>query len=162
MHSKGLSLGEWQRLIEVCDEWAVWFTRRWGDRPALQTTSAHKLAPNSGRQYQEPYEINAAALRGTAERVDLSITAMGVDLPDERRVLHRWAWLNHYNRKVIRTVEEIEGGRRVVHTSVYSSPERGADAPMDAEPAIAVTEDSVTCAQLALVPYLPRYNVVLN
>jgi hypothetical protein len=136
----------------------VWYTRRWEDAPTLEAPSLGSQVTNTGRQWQPTYELAFEMSLGNARRVDTAIDMM----PQQHRsVLHRWAWQNHYNRGLIRKVEKIEGGTRVIHQAVFAGGGQ-AEAEAGGRPIIVVNDETLEAAQLALVQFLRELNVVLE
>lgn len=134
-----LSQAALRRLDELCEEWARWYCDRWVDRPGLDSQTFG--GPDTGRQWRETYELNDEYLKSQSERVNMAID----NLPDQhRRVLHAWAWENHYNRGVIRRVEKTDTGLRVFTSNRAN-----------------VTPEALIEAQTALVPFLGWHNVEL-
>lgn len=141
-----LSRSAARRLDELCEEWAVWITRRWEDRPGLEVSDWHAWALDSGRQWRETYELDQEALLGAAPLLAQAIAKLP---PQHMALLLAWAWENHYNREVIRKVEKTEDGTRVTHGVFKSNHAR-------------VTEESLMAAQQALAPLLEALNIVLE
>ncbi len=134
-----LSASALRRLDEVCDEWAASWCDRWVDRPDISTPRFG--GPDAGRQWRTTYELDEEELGGTTRRVHMAIEALSAE---HQRTLQTWAWENHYNRGLIRSIQRTECGLR--HCVFRSN---------------RVSQAEVDAAKEALAALLSRFNVVL-
>ena len=103
MRSTQLSLEEWRRLDEVCDDWAAWFCDRWTERPGLE--KQHLFRGGTGywdeQDQMAKWDERNRGLQIRNEDTDKAIDSL---FDEHRRVLHAWAWESHYSRAVQRKV----------------------------------------------------------
>ena len=111
-------------------------------RTPLRTLSpaAHALALDTSRSWMTTCEIESDRL---AALIPVVNEAIGNLAERHRRVLQTWAWVNHYNRSVVRKVE----GRVDEGVSVFWS-----------NRAI-LTEENMAATKVALVPRLAEEGV---
>lgn len=133
MRSLELSLEEWRRLDEVCDDWAAWFCDRWAGRPGLEKQEIF----NTSTGYWDASDLvdhwgeRSRSMMIKNREVDAAVDSLFVD---HRRMLQAWAWEQHYSRAVQRKV--IMSAR------------------------VAVTQAAVDEAKLALLPKLRQRAVM--
>ena len=103
MRSIQLSLDEWRRLDEVCDDWASWFCDRWAERPGLE--KQHLFRGGTG-YWDETDQMSKWDERNRGQMMKNQTVDAAIDslFDDHKRLLHAWAWESHYSRAVQRKV----------------------------------------------------------
>lgn len=145
----GLSLNQLRRLDEVVDDWARWFCVRPNPAAHYAAPAGYGMAIDTSRQWMHTEEVLDTILRNICAIVDVAVDEMP---ESHRRVLHAWAWQEHYNRRIVAQVRMREAIERERQASVFRSNQRVQAGPL-------VTDETVEDAKRALVPRLIAHGV---